>query len=592
MIGSLETLLCLPKLNGMYGTISHQATPQAFIESVLKLFNIRIQVSSDEIARIPTTGPLVVVANNPFGALEGLLLPCVLLRVRPDIKVMANSPLKRLPELRDLFIFVKSFDAADAAGSPTSTACDGFTTARGYLEAGHMLGIFPAGNVSQIDIRSGKVTDPPWSERIGWLIRETGASVVTVYFHGSNGPVFQLAGMVHPNLRSALLPRELLNKRDRTIEVRIGSVIAPRSLQSFESNRELIDYLRQRTYALSSRATTPTTSHRFPALLPLPLLPGSKPSTFAPVLEPVASAVLQAEVDALPDSHLLVENQDLLVYSAASHQIPNLLTEIGRLREIAFRDVGEGTGKALDIDTFDSYYLHLFIWNRATQEIVGAYRLGCSDTILQRYGLPGLYTSTLFNYRIQFIEKISPALELGRSFVRLEYQRSYAPLMLLWRGIGQFVVRHPQYKMLFGPVSVSGSYTTMSRDLIIRFLRKQHAASDLSRLVKARNPPMRRRSRQWNPERLSRMTRDINNLSEIIQDLEADRKGVSILLKQYLKLGANVLAFNVDRNFCNALDVLILVDLTRVDRKVLQQYIGKSQIDQFLAYHQPPDHTP
>jgi putative hemolysin len=295
--------------------------------------------------------------------------------------------------------------------------------------------------------------------------------VLPAYICGRNGLFFHLAGLVHPRLRTALLPRELLNKHGHTVEVRFGNLLSPRHLQAFSGDSELTAYLRQRTYTLASRPSTLAQRSRLPRL---PLSVPGKTQTFKPIIPALPPTVLQAEVDGLPTSHLLSESNDLAVYYAKAAQIPQLLTEIGRLREVAFRGTGEGTGQALDLDGFDPYYLHLFIWNRATQELVGAYRLGLTDLILKLYGLKGLYTSTLFHYSAEFIAHISPAIELGRSFVRPEYQREYAPLLMLWRGIGQLVMRHPRYKYIFGPVSISNAYTTMSRELLVTFLRMHY----------------------------------------------------------------------------------------------------------------------
>jgi len=285
-------------------------------------------------------------------------------------------------------------------------------------------------------------------------------------------------------------------------------------------------------------------------------------------------------VASLSADALLAANGDLEVYCASAEAIPHLLQEIGRLRELTFRDTGEGTGKSSDLDLYDSYYLHLFVWNRARDEVVGAYRLGLADEILRRYDKKGLYTFSLFRYRQRLLHRINPALELGRSFVRPEYQRSFSPLLLLWKGIGTFVARHPRYRILFGPVSISNEYHSLSQQLMVAFLRDNSYQAGLARLVRPRRPFRNGRRR---PEYAH--IRDIEALSELIAQIEGDAKGAPILLKQYLKLGGRLLGFNVDRQFSDVVDGLIMVDLLETDPKVLQRYMGREQAEQFLAWH-------
>jgi putative hemolysin len=275
------------------------------------------------------------------------------------------------------------------------------------------------------------------------------------------------------------------------------------------------------------------------------------------------------------------------VYFAAAHEIPQLLREIGRERERTFREVGEGTGRELDLDVFDRSYLHLFVWSRANRELVGAYRIGRSDDLLREQGLGGLYTSTLFAYKPRLFESMGPALEMGRSFIRPEYQRSYVGLLLLWKGIGQLVQREPRYATLFGPVSISADYRSASQRLLVAFLEQNRYVHEWSRWVRPRCPAGRElhRGLPFGPGRLA----DLEDVSSFISEIEADQKGVPILLRQYLKLGGRLLGFNVDPDFSNVLDVLIMVDLRRTDEKILARYMGREGASAFLAHHRLPE---
>jgi putative hemolysin len=296
-------------------------------------------------------------------------------------------------------------------------------------------------------------------------------------------------------------------------------------------------------------------------------------SEIAPAVNP---ALMAREVAALGADHFLLCAGDLEVYIAPALPIPNVLQEIGRLREITFRGVGEGTGKAADLDRFDAEYLHLFLWNVARTEIVGAYRLAATDAV------QSLYTASLFRFDERFLDRIGPALELGRSFIRIEYQRTFAPLLALWKGIGVWVARHPEYRVLFGPVSISNQYQRVSQELIVAFLERRASLREWMELVSSRMP--------FRPARVSfpRTELDVQDLSDAVADLEPGGAGVPVLLRQYLKLGGKLLGFNVDPEFSNALDGLILVDLTKTEPRLLERYLGKGPAEKFLKYWQSP----
>lgn len=298
----------------------------------------------------------------------------------------------------------------------------------------------------------------------------------------------------------------------------------------------------------------------------------------------IPKSLLKAEVEALAAQQRLAANGKFAVHYARAAQIPWGIQEIGRLRELTFRSAGEGTGKPADIDLFDAYYLHLFVWDMQAEAIVGGYRMGLADEILARYGKRGLYTQSLFKYGARVLRALNPSIELGRSFVRTEYQRDFAPLMLLWRGIGRFVARSPRYAVLFGAVSISNSYEPLSRHLIVDYLKTNSIETSLSHHVKPRRPFRARRPVDWDDAEFAGLKR-IEDLSRVVERIERDHKGVPILLKHYLKLGGRLLGFNTDNQFSDALDGLVMVDLRASDRRTLSRYMGEEGVSEFFAYH-------
>lgn len=301
-----------------------------------------------------------------------------------------------------------------------------------------------------------------------------------------------------------------------------------------------------------------------------------------PIATPTFPAFLAREIERLRPEHRLLESGGFTVYLAPAAEIPLTVHEIGRLREEAFRAVGEGTGQAIDVDRFDASYLHLFIWNREAHEVVGAYRIGLTDQLLASQGVEGLYTSTLFHYRPEVLSVLSPALELGRSFVRLEYQKSYSALLLLWKGIGEFLVRNPRYRRLIGAVSVSDLYDRRSQRLIVEVLRRHYRWLPWSSQVRARRPP-RFAELEAIPVTVGA---DIEALDHAVLEIEQGRRGLPILLRQYLRLGGKFLGFNVDPSFGNTLDGLVVVDLLEADRRSLERYMTRAGAERFFAFHE------
>jgi putative hemolysin len=573
---AIERLFAMDRLRQTLATARGMANGGNAVERLLEALGITWEASQEELDRIPRSGPLLVVANHPFGLLEGAILANALPAVRPDVRILANSLLAGVAELRQWCIFVNPFGARHAVGENARALFE----ATAWLRSGGALVVFPAGEVAHFDWRSGTLADPEWNPAVARIAQRTDAATAPIFFEGSNSVGFQLAGVLHPGLRTASLPRELLNKRGRRIRIRIGRPVAPATLQSFRTGREAIEYLRCRTYLLGATEGQLVGSAR-----PLPQWFPAKRQ--APVAAAGAADGLAAEIAALPAQSKLCENGEFAVYLASEAAFPSVVAEIGRLRELAFRQVGEGTGRAIDLDRFDRHYLHLVLWHHGSGQVAGAYRLGPTPDILPAHGTRGLYTSTLFRFRKDLFDRIGPAMELGRSFVRPEYQKQVAPLLLLWKGIARYVSSRPECAVLFGGVSISNQYHAVSRHLIVRFL-EAHRAGELARLVTPRSPY---KGSHWQFRRtgmVSHVPASLEQLSGLVADLERDGKGVPILLRQYLKTGGKLLAFNVDRGFCHVLDALIMVDLRSAPTAALERYFGKQEAAAFMQWHHQP----
>jgi putative hemolysin len=552
-----------------------QRSPDGFcLETLLAEMRIGLNVGANDQARIPANGPVVVVANHPYGVLDGAILTVLLTRVRPDVKVLTNFLLADVPELQRHCIFVDPFQSDRSVESNRRALRE----ALAWLQQGGMLAIFPAGEVSQWQMPAAQIVDPEWNDTAVRLIRKTGATALPVYFCGHNGVGFQLMGIIHPKLRAAFLLQEFLKQAGKTVEVRVGSSIPAGALETIPLEREATEYLRWRTYLLARRRKAEA-----------PWQAGLRSKFVFRIQETVAASVpanvMAEELARLPEDRRLAENSDLAVYLGSAPEIPQLLREVGRLRELTFRAAGEGTGKSRDLDAFDDYYSHIVLWHKTKRELVGAYRAGNTAEIVAERGVCGLYTNTLFRYDERIFQKLGPALELGRSFVRLEYQRQYAPLLLLWKGIARMVARRPEIPVLFGAVSISNDYSEASRELIYRFFEAHMEEDELAGLIEPRRPFRSGLLRRWDCRGMLHALRDLDELSEPIADVEADGKGLPILLRQYAKIGGKLLGFNVDRKFSNVLDGLVVVDLRQTEPAVLERYMGREGAARFVQVH-------
>ena len=566
----IDGLLGLSELTSRYRRLPQATDVQEFVRLALRELNIRTEFEEEHLARIPKTGPCVIVANHPHGGPDGLLLMDLLLRVRPDVRFVANHFLAGFMELRSLLLQVDPFGGGRAARYNIAAV----RAARRWLEQGGMVVMFPGGEVSSLKLSTGQVTDPEWTTGVSRLLRQTGAPALPIYIEGRNSTLFQIGGLLNPRLRTVMLVRELL--KARTVRLRIGRALAPSVLTEIGDDEVAAQYLQYKTYLLrvADRAGK---------------APGKQapPRTFSRKPVPIAEApgedMLEAEVNALPRDQLLHAHGSQEIWLFTGRECPNLLAEIGRLRELTFRRIGEGTGKATDLDEYDDYYQHMFLWDRKSRQIIGAYRMGPSDLILAEHGPRGLYTHSLFRMSGRLLEKLSCGVEMGRSFVRIEQQRSFGALLMLWRGIGCYVVRNPRYRYLFGPVSISNDYHPLSQQILVTMLKRHKFDAEHAGEVRPRRP-FRLREHEI-PSFDAIEDPDSRVLADLLGTLEEDEKGVPVLLRQYLKLGGRILGFNVDPAFNNVIDGLLVVDLLQTEPAILAKYFGDAGTAAFRAFH-------
>lgn len=541
----LMLMLKLNKINKFYSD-NYQLSGLDFIDAVINELDLKFEVSDDELKRIPESGAFITISNHPYGGIDGILLIKLMTRERPDFKVMANFLLQKVEPLKDFFMGVNPFETYKDVRSSVG----GIKEALNRLKEGTPMGIFPAGEVSTYNEDWTDFEDKQWQNSILKFIKKAEVPIVPVYFQGTNSRIFHLLGLIHPLLRTVRLPSELFNKKNRIIKIRIGNPISVAEQNEFSDIARYGRFLRAKTYALG----TPLEVKKFfiPSLKRLP-----KEES---IIDPVHKEKILAEINGFEESNLLFQMGNFRVYCVASFQIPTILNEIGRLREITFREVGEGTNRKLDIDEYDLYYHQLFVWDCDTSQIVGAYRVGKGKEIMDKYGIRGFYIQSLFKLAKPFHPILEQSIELGRSFVIREYQRKPMSLFLLWKGILYFLIKNPEYRYLIGPVSISNRFSNFSKRVIMDFIRANYFNYDLSKYVKPRNS-FKVPETKVDTEIILGDSKDLNKLDKFIKDVDPNNYNMPVLLKKYLKQKGKIICFNIDPKFNNALDGLIINDL-------------------------------
>lgn len=564
MPGLASLLMELMKINEVNETFTKakHLTGVEFIDKILEILGINVTFNAEELNNIPKQGPFIAIANHPYGGVEGLVLLKLLCTVRPESKLMANFILKKIPNLSEYFIAVNPFENIDH-----SSSISGIKSTLELLRAGVPIGVFPAGEVSTFQVQSQQITDKLWHPVVGKIISKANVPVVPIYFHGNNGLLFNLLSLIHPTLRTAKLPSELFNKQGHTIRLRIGKPVPVQEISYHTSTSKLLNFLRAKTYALGAGLENAKKIFSPSNLFQIKNNPEE-------ILPEMPKAVLELDVEKLRSHFLVWTEKQYEVFITPSSQIPNVIKEIGRLREITFREIGEGTNKSYDLDEYDIYYNHLFIWDKDARLIVGAYRIGKGDEIFYSMGKKGFYTAELFKIKDQLYPILRKGLELGRSWVRKEYQQKPLPLFLLWKAIFKYLIDNPQYRYLIGPVSISNRFSNFSKSLIVSYISKYHFDPELAQYVKPRKQ-FKVDFSKIDSNILLESNPSFKGLDSLISDIETTHMKIPVLLRQYIALNAKIICFNIDPKFSDSLDGFLIVDLEKVPQEMLEK-LGKN----------------
>jgi putative hemolysin len=557
----LMELMKINQVNDLFAQAQPKVGPE-FVDAILEGCGIDVEFDERDLKHIPKTGSFIAIANHPYGGIEGMVLLKMLCMVRPDAKLMANFLLKKIPNLADYFIAVNPFENVDH-----SSSISGLKNTLDLLSKGTPIGIFPAGEVSTYKVDKHEVTDRMWHPVVGKIIAKAKVPVVPIYFHGNNGLLFNLLSLIHPALRTAKLPSELFNKHGHTIKLRIGKPINVVDIPDYTNSTKLLNYLRARTYALGTGLENEKKIFNPRNLFKIKKLP----EAIAPAID---ADVLEKEIVSLRDHYRIWVEKNYEVFIAPTTLIPNTIREIGRLREITFREIGEGTNKTIDLDEYDIYYHHLFIWDTEAKMLVGAYRIGLGDEIFYSIGKKGFYVSELFKIKSQFTPVLKKSIELGRSFVRKEYQQKPLPLFLLWKGILKYLIDNPRYRYLIGPVSISNSFSNFSKSLIVDYINRNHFDHEMAQYVRPRKK-FKVDFASIDTDLLMAGEDTFKGLDNLIGEVETRNMKVPIMLRQYIALNAKIICFNIDPKFADCLDGFLVLDLQKVPQDILEK-LGKN----------------
>ena len=522
--------------------------PFDFVARALGILEVTGSDDTDELARsLPRSGPVLIVSNHPYGAIEALLIADAVGRIRQDLRFLANEGLKTFPELAPLIIGTDPL-AVTPRNLRSIRECDA------HLAAGGVLAVFPSGRVSYPRPDGRGLADGPWNRVVGRLALRNEATLVPVHFEGGNSRLFHRIGEHFGVARMALLPRERLRLRGRHIRYAAGRPLPHAVWRQLDAERA----------TACARLMTYLQASPVPAQ---PLLADSAGTSLAPAVDP---EVLEREIGSLGPANRLLEFKHYGVFQARASEIPALMHQIARERERVFRALAEGSGAERDGDRFDETYVQLFVWDRRDNAIVGAYRLGRTDELRREHGAAGTYLSQAFELGDEFYARADggASLELGRSFVVPEHQKSFHALYLLWQGIGRYLVANPRYRRLYGTVSLSNRHDPRAVRMLCDALIEPHpGARPLKPLATARHP-------EWQ-DYLTRHGRpDLAFVSAMFRGLDPQGHDVPVLLRHYHKLGAGFHGVSVDPNFSDTPGLLLSVDVPTLGRASLETFLG------------------
>lgn len=563
----LMKLLSISTINKIYNTHKHKKDLD-FLNGVLDEFKIEFEIPKEDLKRIPKDGPFITISNHPLGGIDGILLLKLLLQERSDFKIIANFLLHRIEPLKPYVMPVNPFEIHKGAKSSVA----GIKNALMHLKNGNPLGIFPAGEVSTY--RDGKLmVDKPWEEGAVRLIKKAQVPVIPIYFHAKNSRMFYVLSKISDTFRTAKLPSELLSQKRRVIKVRIGKPISVKDQDAYEDIPSFYEFIRKKTYLLANPFEKKQSKILSTRNLKIPKLPKE-------IISQKNVRYLNREVDKLRENDKrLLESKNYEVFFASAKEIPNLLHEIGRLREITFRDVGEGTNKEIDLDKFDKYYHHLILWDREASKLVGAYRMGLGNEIYKKYGVSGFYIHTLFRFEPELYPMMEKTIEMGRAFIVKEYQQKPMPLFLLWKGIVHVTLRHPEYKYLMGGVSISNQFSEFSKSLMIEFMKSHYYDPYIAQYIFPKKEYKVKLKDDDKDFVFDATKADMQKFDRFIEEIEPGALRIPVLIKKYVKQNARLVAFNVDPKFNNAVDGLMYIRVADLPESTVKPVMEEFQTE-------------
>jgi len=561
----LMKVLKISTLNAVYNRNKH-LSDVTFLNGILNEFQIKFEIPEEDLKRLPKDGAYITISNHPLGGIDGILLLKLMLEREPRFKIIANFLLHRIEPLKPYIMPVNPFENHKDAKSSVV----GIKETLRHLSDGKPLGMFPAGEVSTY--KDGKlVVDKDWEEGAIKLIRKAHVPVVPIYFHAKNSRLFYLLSQISDTLRTAKLPSELLTQKDRVIKVRIGKPISVKEQDEHQSLEDYADFLRKKTYMLANAFDEKEAGF----LNSSGLIPPKNPKQ---IVKPANFDQIVSEVNALRkmDRRFLLSKNYEVFFTEAEH-IPNILHEIGRLREITFREVGEGTNEAIDLDTYDNYYHHMFLWDEEAQCIAGAYRMGLGSHIYPKYGVEGFYVNDLFRFEPELFDMLNKSIDMGRAFIIKEYQQKPMPLFLLWKGIVHTTLRYPEHKFLIGGVSISNQFSEFSKSLMIEFMKSHFYDPYVAQYIHPKKEYKVRLKDEDKDFVFNESEADLNKFDKIIDELEPGALRLPVLLKKYIKQNARVIAFNVDPKFNNAVDGLMYIRIADIPESTMRPVMEEFQ---------------
>ncbi|MEM7069846.1 MAG: lysophospholipid acyltransferase family protein [Pseudomonadota bacterium] len=573
MIRAVEKLVGIDRCNKLLEDLGPDwPDTNSMVDIMFDRLDIKYQIKNAEVLEELDDRPKVFVANHPYGLPDAFALFQILTRYRPNIRLFANKILEATQLDDERLLYVDPFSAPQSRNLTRKSMAHALR----HVREGGDLALFPGRICSHLKTSDWTISDSAWTDQVRKFVDAGGGDLVPLYITGRNSMLFNFSGLIHPRIRTYLLVREFL-RGGHDFTFTIGDPVSADQLQKVSRSMSVGNFARSLVYSLKTGASTvPDLPH-----LIEPELRNAQ-ETSRVVRTP--TAIRGAHVRKLLDrNEILVKQNGYTIYQSGPKSGADILDIICEVRFQAYASETNVSDPSELRDHYDEFYHHLVLWDDEKEAVAGVYRYTLPGLTQRAPTAENLVTSSIFDLSPEFQKILPKAMELGRAAILPEYQKSFSPLMLLWRGFLEIPYRDKEIKYLFGPVTMGQNFNPLSRELLRRYIMN-HCGDDV---MKGHVSPRKALAfdipREVEIEKLANACGSFAQLGNLINGIEGGKRSLPVLFRHYANSGCKFVGFGEWRELDNATAGLTLLDLKDSSKSFIQRYFGKEGAEEFYA---------